>query len=460
MEIIEYLFSNKRTIYVLGYSVIIFLLATFILMKPTDTINTNSLRFIVTIMAAPQIIKYFLYMIISPWHDVYLKSLDNKAPRRKKTFHPKASVIIPGRNEEVGILNTIKTLLKNTYKYFEIVIINDGSTDNSDALIRTFIQQYKASGAYAKRKIDIQYKYVENGGKGRALNTGIQMATGEIIITIDADCVVDKNAIKNIVNYFRNPQVMGAVANVKIGNTISFWGILQYLEFIFSFYLKKADSLLNTIYIIGGAGGAFRKKVFEQLGYYNHKNITEDIDLSVRLQEAGMKIIYAQNAIIYTEGANSAEGLIKQRLRWKRGKLETFRDHKNMFFSVRRKHNKLLTWVIFPLSLFGDFQLSIDIIFLGLLYITSYLNNDFSAFISGLLLVTFMFLVIFHLEEKKINKPAVYFLAPIGWLLFYVTTIIEINALIKSVWGFVTKKKLKWQYWERTGLQISTHLPE
>jgi len=121
--------------------------------------------------------------------------------------------------------------------------------------------------------------------------------------------------MENFVKYFELPNVMAAVGNVKIGNTNSLIEIVQYLEFLFSFYFKKCDSIMNSIYIIGGAAGAFRKEVFEKLGGYDVKNITEDIELSFRIQHAGMKIVYAEDAIVYTEGATDFKGLIKQRLR-------------------------------------------------------------------------------------------------------------------------------------------------
>src|SRR5262249_22839207 len=145
------------------------------------------------------------------------------------------------------------------------------------------------------------------------------------------------------------------------------------------------DSLFNTIYIIGGAAGAFRREVFEYVGLYSHHNITEDIDLSVRIQEAGMKIVYAPDAVVYTEGASNFGGLLSQRLRWKRGRFQTFFEHHQLFFSKQEHHNKLLTWGVLPLALFGDLQLFFEVLFLVFLYIYSFLTHDFSSFVSGVI---------------------------------------------------------------------------
>jgi poly-beta-1,6-N-acetyl-D-glucosamine synthase len=226
------------------------------------------------------------------------------------------------------------------------------------------------------------------------------------------------------------------------------------LEFLFSFYFKKADSILNTIYIIGGAAGAFRREIFSAIGMYNPENITEDIDLSVRIQKAGMKIVYAEDAIVYTEAATTIKGLAAQRLRWKRGRFQTFMQHRAMFFSDRTEHNKLLTWLILPLAAFGDIQLFFEIFFIGFLYIYSLLSHDFSSFISGIIVVSAMFFVQLFDDsaERKGSSWSLYLLAPIGWLLFYVTTAVEYRALVKAVWGMATNQSLAWQKWNRVGV--------
>ncbi len=386
-------------------------------------------------------------MLISPWNDVVVHFTQ---VFNRKRYRPLVSVIIPAWNEEVGILHTLQSLVKSNYNNLEIVVINDGSTDNSDKIIREFIDEYNSKrGRYKKAII---YKYKENEGKGMALNTGIQLSHGEIIISVDADCVVTEKAVSHFVNYFANPKVMAAVGNVKIGNTKNIINIVQYLEFLFSFYFKKADSLMNSIYIIGGAAGAFRREVFEKVGYYNPKNITEDIDLSVRIQNAGMKIVYAADAIIYTEGAMVMKDLIKQRLRWKMGRLQTFNEFKSLFFSLDKKHNKILSWLILPLAIFGEIQLSFELYFLAFLYVYSFLIQDFSSFISGIVVVSTMFVVQTVFDDPKSKSWSFYFLSPIGWLLFYLATFVEYNALIRSIWAGLSKKEVKWQRWQRQGV--------
>ena len=245
---------------------------------------------------------------------------------------------------------------------------------------------------------------------------------------------------------------MAAVGNVKIGNTQNLIGTVQYMEFLFSFYFKKADSLMNTIYIIGGAAGAFRREVFDDLGGYNTKNITEDIELSIRIQDAGMRIVYAADAVVYTEGASDLKSLMSQRLRWKRGRFETFYTYMHMFFSIRSRHNKLLTMIIMPLAVFQEIQLFFEFWFLAFLYFYAVQSTDFSSFISGIIVVSSMFVVQMLFDDRKTRKLNFLVLAPIAWLLFYSSTFVETNALIRSIWGSLRKKEVTWQRWQRQGV--------
>ncbi len=441
---------------IIVYSLLYLLTATIVVSTvvlakhPADNTFFSTIRIVIVIFASTLLIKYTLYMFISPWFEVLMSRRRSQLGNIAQ-YQPLVTVIIPAWNEEVGLLATIKTLLESSYRRLQIVVVNDGSTDGSDMMMRRFLDKYYREVYGTPNAVQLLYHYQQNGGKGSALNTGIHMATGDIIMSIDADCIVDRNAIRNFAQAFADPLVMAAVGNVKVGNTQTMVGAIQHLEYLFSFYFKKADSLLNTIYIIGGAAGAFRREVFQRIGIYNTKNITEDIELSVRIQKAGMKIVYVPDAIIYTEGASELRGLMKQRLRWKRGRFETFMQHRDMFFSLKPYHNKLLTWLILPMAVFGDVQLAFELLFILLLYVFSLLTHDFSVFISGIFVVSLIFFIQLF-DDKQNKKPGYLLLAPIGWLLFYLTTIVEFNALFKSVWGLVRGKELKWQKWQRKGV--------
>ncbi len=445
--------SVRFAVYGALYMITLGIIASIFIFVPHDRNDFPMLRMLIIVFATILLGKYFVYMMIAPWHEV--KKVFSEVFAKggeSENYRPRVSVVVPGWNEEVGLIDTVKTILASHYTNIEIIVVNDGSTDDSDRLMREFLLGYTESSKGSAEAPTLRYFYKENGGKGRALNYGIERATGDIIMSIDADCALAQTTVGHFVKCFKDPKVMAAVGNVKIGNTKTIIGTIQSLEFLFSFYFKKTECLLNTIYIIGGAAGAFRKEVFEKIGNYNHSNITEDIDLSVRIQKAGMKIVYASDALVYTEGAVSVSGLIKQRLRWKRGRFQTFGEHRKMFFSVKKEHNKVLTWAMFPLAIFGELQLFLELYFVAFLYVYSVLTHDFSSFISGIIVVSVMFFVQMLFDDSSTKRVSFIVLAPIGWLLFYVSTYVEFRALVKSVWGAIRKQELVWQKWERKGV--------
>lgn len=442
----------KVAIFTLLYLATGGIIATTAWITPNGMESNQYLRAAILFFAGVLLSKYVFYMLLSPWHDACVAISRFYWRLERPEYHPLVSVLVPAWNEEVGILNTISSLVENSYDKVEIVVVNDGSTDNSDALVREYKAAFDSRPPSEQRGKTITYHYQPNGGKGTALNTAISLATGDILISIDADCFVALHSIRNFVECFRNPRVMAAVGNVKIGNTKQLIGLIQYMEFLFSFYFKKADSIMNTIYIIGGAAGAFRREIFNMLGGYSTKNITEDIDLSIRIQDAGLRILYACDAVVYTEGASELSGLMKQRLRWKRGRFETFRDYAHMFFSIRRRHNKMLTLILLPLAMFSELQLLLEFFFLAFLYVFSFISGDFSSFISGILVVSSMFMVQMLFDDKDIKHFSFYTLAPIAWLLFYLMSFVETSALVRSIWGFLTNTEVTWQRWQRKGL--------
>ncbi len=384
-------------------------------------------------------------MSIAPFYEVVKLKRSQSFPA--KDYAPYVSVVIPAYNEAVGLLHTVKTILKSEYRNIEIIVINDGSTDNSDSMMREFIKKYEEETLFDAGRIPIMYQYKENGGKGRALNAGLSLSSGEIIISVDADCALATNTIGNFIKPFADPSVMAGVGNVKVGNTNTIVGTVQSFEFLFSFYFKKAESVLGAIYIIGGAAGAFRREVFEKIGVYNQDNITEDIELSVRIQKAGMKIVYVDDAIVYTEGASSLLSLAQQRTRWRMGWFQTLSSHRSIIFN--RSQNKFLSFYILPAALFSNFQLVFEPWFMIFVFVYSYMTGDFTSYITWIG-IEFSMVILVALFERE--RSARFFVAgPILWLLFFVSTYVEYHSLMATLRAVFLKKKVMWQKWDRKG---------
>ena len=412
---------------------------------PTD--EFSHIRLVILLLFSPIIIKYIIHLLIAPWYPAVEFSRSRK---RSVKYIPSVSVLIPAWNEEVGIRATIKSILNTKYPHLEIIVINDGSTDRTHDVVTQFIAQYHST--HRKSDTLIQYKCVPNGGKARALNAALSMAQGDIIITIDSDSVMDPNAIKNMVKHFTDSRVVSVAGNVVIGNRRKPIGLIQQLEYLYGFYFKRADSLLNAVYIVGGAAAAYRKKIIVDLGGFDENIITEDIELSTRLQNHGYHVRYAADAIVYTEGPSDFGALCRQRLRWKFGRLLTFYKYRNLFFSVNRKHNFYLSFLILPIALFAEILLFFEGIFLTVFYAYTFYTYDFAPLVFVIFLLTGVIYLQILSDPKTRYHRNLLLLAPGAWILFYVMDFVEYQALVRSIWRMITKQNLIWQSWVRSGV--------
>lgn len=365
-------------------------------------------------------------------------------------YAPLVSVIIPAWNEEKSIGATMRSVLANSYENIEIIVVNDGSTDSTLQRIEKLKKIYDAKPLPGKMIKIINQK--QNQGKGEALNAGIKKASGEIVVTMDADSAHHKDAVKNIVKYFRDPEIDALVGNVKIANNNTIIGLTQKLEYLFGFYFKRVHSIFNAEYIFGGACAAFRKSAtFDKIGYFDTVNKTEDIEYSMRVKLHGLKCIYAEDVIAYTEGANNFRGLYSQRLRWKKGRFDTFLKYKSLFFSLNKNHSRFLTWFVLPFALLGEAQMFLEPLFATLLWSYTLISGDYlSLGISALFILPTYIAAIFFGDKKTI--PLYLLLFPAFWLIFYILIVAEFLALLKSIGMLLNNQNVVWQNWNREGV--------
>jgi poly-beta-1,6-N-acetyl-D-glucosamine synthase len=422
---------------------LIFYLALVKSYEPIDSIS--AIRFLILLFFAPVIIKYILHLFLAPWYPV-VESIRGK----KEQYAPSVSVLIPSCNEEVGIRNTIRSVIETDYPNAEIIIVNDGSIDKTHDVVTTFIEEFHKT--CNNNGMSIVYEKLTNGGKARALNVGRLLARGEIIITIDADSVMDKNTIRNLVKHFSNPRVASVAGNVAIGNRKNPIGFIQQLEYLYGFYFKRAEAIMNAVYIVGGAAAAYRSDILQKVGGFDESTITEDIELSTRLQYEGYHVRYAADAIVYTEGPSSFKGLCKQRLRWKFGRLQTFFRYRRLFFSLCKRHNKYLSFVVLPIALFAEALLFFEGVLLTIFYSYTFMTNDFGPLVFFILLLTGVIGIQIISDTNTRYHKNLLLIAPVAWLLFYIIDFVEYQALMKSVWRFITKQEVAWQSWSRIGV--------
>jgi cellulose synthase/poly-beta-1,6-N-acetylglucosamine synthase-like glycosyltransferase len=268
-----------------------------------------------------------------------------KQERNPNEKQLKVSIIIPAVNEEKTIVNTIKSALSIDYpkNLFEVIVVDDGSNDKTYALAKKF-----ASSINPKVKVLTK----SHGGKGSALNLGIKHASGEIIITMDADTFVSPDSVRKMMSYFYSKDVMSVTPSMGVHRPETIWQRVQHIEYYLGVFLRKSFSTLNAIHVTPGAFSAYRKEFFEKYGGYDEHNITEDLEIALRIQSKGFIIENAAEAAIYTRSPRSFKTLLVQRRRWYAGLARNLWNYRHLFGFKRGP----LGYLVLPLAVLAIFS--------------------------------------------------------------------------------------------------------
>ncbi len=256
----------------------------------------------------------------------YLRSRRRERIHFGESFEPLVSVVVPAYNEERVICRTIESLLQSDYPKLEIIIVDDGSADETYAV---------AASEFAD--VDIVSVYTKpNGGKAEALNFGWQKARGDIIIALDADTVFTSQTVSALAHRFADERVGAIAGNAKVGNRVNVVTKWQALEYVTSQnFDRRAFSSLNCITVVPGAVGAWRRSVIEEIGGFSSDTLAEDQDLTIEVRKRHYRIGYEEAAIGYTEAPDTLRNLAKQRFRWSFGTLQCTWKHKNALLNPR-----------------------------------------------------------------------------------------------------------------------------
>ncbi|SHF79225.1 biofilm PGA synthesis N-glycosyltransferase PgaC [Modicisalibacter ilicicola DSM 19980] len=232
---------------------------------------------------------------------------------------PRVTVLVPCHNESVNIDETIGHLFNQNYLNLEVIAINDGSRDDTGQRL----------DALAQRHPGLKVLHQANGGKASAMNNGLAHATGEIIVGIDGDAVLDYDAVSWMVEHFiASPRVGSVTGNPRVRTRSTAIGMIQTGEFSSIIGLiKRAQRIYGMVFTISGVICAFRKSALDQIGGWSTDMITEDIDVSWKLQLKGWQVRYEPHALCWVLMPETLRGLYKQRLRWAQGGAEAFLKH-------------------------------------------------------------------------------------------------------------------------------------
>jgi cellulose synthase/poly-beta-1,6-N-acetylglucosamine synthase-like glycosyltransferase len=240
------------------------------------------------------------------------------------SYCPSVSILIPAFNEEKVLRKTVEAVLEASYPHKEIIVIDDGSTDRTHQIARSFCD----SG--------VKVIHRPNGGKAVALNHGLQFARGEVIVIIDADSLVGKNALVELVQPFQDPEVAAVAGNIKVLNRKNWLTKCQALEYVASINLyRRALDVFGSVTVVPGALGAYRRDILEGSGFYDPDTLVEDFDVTMKALKTVNVVQASAEASSYTEAPQTLGGFIKQRLRWYRGNFQALWKHHDAALNSR-----------------------------------------------------------------------------------------------------------------------------
>jgi len=406
------------------------------------------------------------------------------------------SVLVAAHNEEKTIVETVRSLMMANYGEFEIIVVNDGSTDATlrrltEAFeLRRMDRVYRRSiptepvravfGSLAHVNLTVVDK--EKGGKADALNAGINLSRYPLFCSIDGDSIIEDNALLRVVKPFmeRPDETVAAGGIVRIVNGCEIRDgrvvrielpdrplpILQVVEYLRAFLTGRVGwSVMRSLLIISGAFGLYRKAEVVEIGGYSRDTDTEDLELVVRLHEhlrrkkRKYRIVFVPDPVCWTEAPETLRVLNRQRNRWHRGLVRTLWSHKRMLFNPRYGGVGLFAFpYFFFFEMLGPFVEILGYFAVLLSYLLGILNFEFFLLFLGVSVLYGVFLSIaaILLEELSFRRYP-------GWLdltKLVVFGILEnfgyrqINALfkVKAFWDVVRRRRA-WGRMDRSGFR-------
>jgi len=243
------------------------------------------------------------------------RSTRRRAP--SPAYLPPVVVVVPAYNEAVGIERAVRSLAASDYPDFEVVVVDDGSTDDTAEIVERL----------ALERVRLLRK--PNGGKPSALNAGIGASTAPVVVMVDGDTVFEPEALRRLVQPLGDPTVGAVSGNTKVGNRRGMLGRWQHIEYVTGFNLdRRMYEVLQCTPTVPGAIGAFRRDALAEVGGVSGKTLAEDTDLTLAIGRTGRRVVYAEDARAWTEAPSSLGDLWRQRYRWSYGTMQAVWKHK------------------------------------------------------------------------------------------------------------------------------------
>ena len=275
---------------------------------------------------------------------------------------PPVSILVPCHNEGENLRETIEALDRQDYPDFEIIAINDGSSDNTGELLDELSRQYSRL-----RVVHL----AENQGKAMALRMGALTSPNEYLVCIDGDALLDAHATGWIVKHFLEGDRVGAVTgNPRVRTRSTLLGKIQVGEFSSIIGLiKRAQRVYGRVFTVSGVVAGFRKAALLDVDYWSTDAITEDIDISWKLHLAGWDIRFEPNALCWILMPETLKGLWSQRLRWAQGGAEVFFRYLPQVLNLRQRRLWILFAEYFVSMMWAYTILSLMLLWAGLRFV-------------------------------------------------------------------------------------------
>ena len=414
------------------------------------------------------------------------------------------SIIAPAFNEETTIIESVKSFFSQEYSKYEVVIINDGSTDKTlELLIENFdlvkvdfyyiekIPTQPVRGHY-KSTNPLYFKLLvvdkENGkSKADASNAGINSCKYPIFLCTDVDCILRPDTIAMMVKPFITSKKrviasgatirMANQSEVKEGNLVqhhypnNFYAGFQELEYLRSFVFgRMAFSSFNGLLLVSGGLGMFDKDIVFAAGGYWHKSLGEDLDLVIRMRKymhetkQPFEIVYVPETLCWTEGPSTKDVFMRQRIRWARGLVQTLNIHKNIFFNPAYGVTGMISFPYFvfyemlvPIMEFmGIIVILIDVIFFEVNY----------RFLLVVTIFVYLYYVVLNLANILTDLLTRRQYPTLGQVFIMIRNVflepfvyhpINLYASLSGQWQFLRNKEQKWGTMTRQGFNKKTN---
>ncbi len=356
---------------------------------------------------------------------------------------PPVSVLVPARNEAAGIVQSVQSLLGLKYPDFEVIVINDGSTDATLRQLQEAFGLIRIDFSYhprvpTARVRDLYTSPVHprllvcdkvNGGKADALNAGLNLARGSYFCTVDADALLERDALLRVMlPVFNDRNVVASGGVVRLANGSLFAGgrlqearlprspleLLQVVEYLRAFlWGRQGWSALGGLLIISGAFGIFRREIALEIGGFRTRTVGEDMDLVVRLHRRlrqkgkSYSVRFVPDPICWTEAPDSLRALSRQRRRWQQGLGQSLWHSRDLLFARRGGRSG---WFIFPYQIvfefFGPLIETLGLVSVAVSAVLGLLNQEyfFRLFLFAYLFGTFISMAAVYLDDLSYHR--------------------------------------------------------